>query len=497
MAASSKPTGVHFALVFFVMCTLLLVFMWYMSWKDHATLSQQLVDANTKAEQVQSENSRMLDDLATIRELLGVEAEQVGGPGEGEAGAASIYGTVMQSLRQNGGDNAVPAGTPKVVDTILAMRNALAAAQTTNNQYQDGQQSMTNQLQNEQKAARDLNQSLKAQADASEAELQKMITNQSELLAEKDREIQQKSTDLTQARKDLNDLQDQKDNLERELSDRIALLELSNDTLRDRLNGLENLSFDKPDGKILRIENSTRRAWIDLGHADYLREQVTFSVYIRNNRGVGRGREDIKAKIEVVEVQGPHLAECVIIDEDFERPIQEGDPIYSPLFEPGVEEFFSFVGLVDIDGDGESDRDLLHNIVNNAGGGIEVEVDDQGNRNPAGRKMSIKSKFLVVGDLPNPADFAGFEERSDEAQRIQDEAKALKEEARQQGIRVIRFPDFLAFIGYEAKQRTFIAGETQKYNLRTGIRRTPTSDALESNRTSSEFNTRKFGSARD
>ena len=497
MAASSKPTGVHFALVFFVMCTLLLAIFLYISAKSSATMAQARDDANTKAEQVQSENSRLLDDLQTIRELLGVTAETVGNSEQGEAGAATIYGTIMASLKQNGGDHAVPAGTPNVDATLRELRSALNAGQMTNNQYQDGEQKMTAQLQNEQAAARDQNQALKAQADSSETELQKMITTQGELLAAKDREIQQKSTDLTQLQKDLNDLIDQKNDLEREYNDRIALLELANDTLLDRVNGLENLSFDKPDGKILRIENSTRRAWIDLGKSDYLREQVTFSVYVRNNRGVGRGREDIKAKIEVVEIQGPHMAECTIIDEDFDRPIQEGDPIYSPLFQPGQEEFFSFVGIVDIDGDGNSDRELLHSIITNAGGGIEVEVDDQGNRIPSGRKMSIKSKFLVVGDLPNPDDFAGFEERRTEAQNIQNEAKALKEEARQQGIRVIRFPDFLAFIGYQAKQRVFAAGETQKFNLKNGVRRTSTAEPLETSRFSTGANARRFGSNRE
>ena len=475
MASSSKPTGVHFALVFFVMATLILFILWYLGFKEQTTLSQSLQDATSKAESIENENRRLLDDLQTLRGLLGVELEQVGGPGEGGAGANTIYSAVSGMLVNLGQEQVQPSQTaPTVAATLQSMRTALDSQQTANNEYQQGSADQAGRLRDEQKAHRDQMAALQAQAESSEADLQKMITDQNEKLSAKDREIQQTRNDLNAERTARTQIEDQLTQVRQELEEDISKLETANNFLQDQLSALENLSFDKPDGKIIRIENSTRRVWINLGKRDNLRSQVTFSVYVRGNRGVGRGREDIKAKIEVSEIQGPHLAECLIIQEDFDRPIQEGDPIYSPLFEAGQKEYFSFVGILDLDGKEGSDRETLHNIIDNAGGAIEIEVDDQGNRNPPGEKMTIKSKFLVVGELPNPDNFAGFEEKRNYADKIQQEQQALREEARQQGIRIIPFPDFLNFIGYEKRQRLFVPGETRPITLQSGARSSST-----------------------
>ncbi|MEW4487483.1 hypothetical protein AB1L42_05345 [Thalassoglobus sp. JC818] len=489
--ASTKPTAVHFSLVFFVMTTLILFLVWYLTFKEQKTLAQKLEETQSRAQSVEQANSGLLSDIDTLRNLLGVNLEQVGSAGAGDAN--TLYGSMAKSLNDLGMEQVQPnPQTPNVLATLQSMRSALNAAQTTNNEYQTGLADTESRLRQEQEAARNRAAELQNSQETSEQKLQKNITDQNELLAEKNREIQQTRNDLNAERVAKEQVSDELDRVRRELGEEISLLEKANDFLRDRLNDLENLSFDKPDGKIVRIENSTRRVWINLGSRDNLRTQVTFSVYIRDNRGVGRGRQDIKAKIEVSEVQGPHLAECRIIDEDFDRPIQEGDPIYSPLFSPGVKEYFSFVGIVDMNGDGESDRDLLHDIIENAGGGIEIEVDDLGNRNPPGRKMTVKSKFLVVGEIPDPAELAGFDERRDDIQKIMDELTALEKEARQQGIRKITFGDFLNFIGYENQQRLFVRGENRPFQLKYGARSSSTNEELGSDRASDGSTSGRF-----
>ena len=67
-------------------------------------------------------------------------------------------------------------------------------------------------------------------------------------------------------------------------------------------------------GRVIHVENRTRTAWINLGHLDNLHAHATFSVYSNDHRGIGTGVEDIKAKIEVTRVLGPHIAEVRIIE---------------------------------------------------------------------------------------------------------------------------------------------------------------------------------------
>ncbi len=227
---------------------------------------------------------------------------------------------------------------------------------------------------------------------------------------------------------------------------------------------------ENPDGRIVRVDSVTRRVWINFGSKHNLRTQVTFSVYSKGQVDIGKNKYDIKAKIEVTKITNKHLAECRIIQEVLERPIQEGDLIYSPLFTPGQIEFFSFVGALDLDGDGMSDRKLLHDIIENAEAKIEVEIDDQGNRIPKKGEMTKKTKFLVVGDIPKLNLFANNPKREAEIQKVFDEKISLEREALRNGIRIITLRDFLNYIGYENKQRLYIEKPERPFNLKSGSR---------------------------
>lgn len=79
---------------------------------------------------------------------------------------------------------------------------------------------------------------------------------------------------------------------------------------------------------------------------------MTFSVYAKDNGGVGRrqGDGDIKGKIEVVELVGSSEAKARIVKQKRSDPPAAGDPIYSPLFWPGQKIQIAVVGLLDFDG---------------------------------------------------------------------------------------------------------------------------------------------------
>ena len=113
----------------------------------------------------------------------------------------------------------------------------------------------------------------------------------------------------------------------------------ANAKLRQQVDEIQDISFETADGRISFVDHGRNLVWINLGEADSLPIRTGFSVYTKANHGIGRrSMTDIKGKIEITRVIGAHLAEARILKEDIYRPMAEGDPIYSPLFNAGRSE---------------------------------------------------------------------------------------------------------------------------------------------------------------
>jgi hypothetical protein len=269
---------------------------------------------------------------------------------------------------------------------------------------------------------------------------------------------------------------------------RITNLTNINNILRDRIDKATQVSFERPDGVIQWVDNTAKLVWINLGSADNLPVRTNFSVYHKGHRGVGRdsestlkGPEDLKGAIEVTRILGPHMAEARILDENYYEPIAIDDPIYTPVWGANQTESFAFVGMIDLDDDGRSDREYLHDVLSSVGAKIHTEVDDDGNR--TGPAINERTKFLVVGAIP------ALEDQSDQAikdaiTRMHEHLDNLKKEAREQGVRVVTLNDFLAFMGVKPRQRVFRPGDNRPFTLKNGAQSTATRDSIGSNRVS-------------
>jgi hypothetical protein len=122
---------------------------------------------------------------------------------------------------------------------------------------------------------------------------------------------------------------------------------------------------------------------------------------------------------------------------------------------PTRAETYSFVGIIDLDGDGQSDRGRLHDLVKFIGASIDNEVDEQGvlridGRIPDDGRPSIteKTKFVVVGNIPQPADTSDAEEIN-ATLKMCALYKDIEDQARALGVRIVALEDFLRYIGYE------------------------------------------------
>ena len=131
-----------------------------------------------------------------------------------------------------------------------------------------------------------------------------------------------------------------------------------------------------PDGNVTWVSVGERVVYVNLGQADFLRPQISFSVYPADVTDVVTSK--IKAKIEVTRVLGPHEAECRIVEDSITDPILPNDRVYSPVWHPGRRIHFAIIGKTDIDGDGNSDREKVRELIRINGGVIDNEVADDG-----------------------------------------------------------------------------------------------------------------------
>jgi hypothetical protein len=124
---------------------------------------------------------------------------------------------------------------------------------------------------------------------------------------------------------------------------------------------------------------------------------------------------------------------------------------------PKLVETYSLVGIMDLNGDGEDDRGLLRRLVAAIGGSIDNDVDELGviridGTFPDDGKASLsdKTKFIVVGRIPDVADLSDPHEIATTL-KIAGHYKDLQDQARARGVRIITLKDFLRYIGYEAR----------------------------------------------
>jgi hypothetical protein len=226
-----------------------------------------------------------------------------------------------------------------------------------------------------------------------------------------------------------------------------------------------------PDGVIREVNHRARTVWINLGEADGLKRQVTFSVYGRDQNGVAKGKR--KAAIEVTRVLEPHLAEANIIEDDFTDPIVKGDQIYTPLWQPRRPERFALAGFLDIDGDNQSDREMVRELISINGGLIDAEVDDAGKETG---QMTLDTRYLVVG-----------QENDLNIEKL----GQMKARAEELGVEILSLPKFLDHVGWKNTNRVLRYGSDQYRNFQP-----PTPDGGRKHSTgitSEQFRPRQLG----
>jgi hypothetical protein len=232
--------------------------------------------------------------------------------------------------------------------------------------------------------------------------------------------------------------------------------------------------YDQPKGKIDAITGNGRMPFINLGSSDYVKPQLTFSVYGVGTDGkpiahdvVGKDGKPIigpdnkpekegKATIEVVSVLGPHLSQARVtsVRDEGRDPILRGDLLYNPAWSPTQRQHVAITGLVDLTGDGNNDiAEFLRTL---EGQGIIVDAWlDLKDQTVKGKGMNRQTDYLVLGYRPEE-DFSRDKESAQarRARAIGELMDKTQDQAVRDGVTVISLRKFLALTGYQVPRGT-------------------------------------------
>ncbi|MFO0792298.1 MAG: hypothetical protein U0805_22795 [Pirellulales bacterium] len=205
-------------------------------------------------------------------------------------------------------------------------------------------------------------------------------------------------------------------------------------------------SFEVADGRISWV-NQNGTVWINLGTSDALRRQVTFSVFDQDLHDASKSKK--KGSIEVTRLLGEHMAEARITKDDPKNPILTGDNIYSQVWHRGKKLHFALTGIIDIDGDGQSDLQLARELIELNGGVVDAYLDDEGKMQG---KITANTRYLISGEAPNnPTKVA-----------LQTGTNDMFKEAQSLGVETITLVEFLSQMGYKPQDRTVHLGAGAK-----------------------------------
>jgi hypothetical protein len=204
--------------------------------------------------------------------------------------------------------------------------------------------------------------------------------------------------------------------------------------------------FAQPaDGRITWVDQKEMKVWIDLGSADGLRPQVTFSVAESGTADAEAAKK--KGSIEVIRILEPHMAEAQITSDSAKNPLMPGDRIYSQVWDRGRQVGFGIAGFIDIDKDKRSDLQELKDIITANNGRVDAAPDDSGKQ--VG-KLRVDTRYLVLGKYPDGTMPVDGELRKSWVQ--------LGDEARHLGVQTIGLEEFLKLMGWRVDTRTVKLG---------------------------------------
>ena len=260
----------------------------------------------------ESQVKAMTGNITTLKNKMGLQQAEIGTEDDAEEGTVmgGLNGLIAMGADATKGEKSVSAAVRKMQAEITNLKSNLQERQLAfNTKVQE-----FNNMVAQKNAEVDQHQQA---ADAAKTELQKNVRDHGEAIDAKDQIIAGLRTELSDSQAELAKVTSELQGIIALRDERIAKQSSSLVRLRRKVFEQQDLSFEKADGRVVFVDTARQVVTISLGEADGLRPGVTFSVYKKDNSGIGRrNMEDIKGKIEVTAILGAHRAEARILDPD-------------------------------------------------------------------------------------------------------------------------------------------------------------------------------------
>lgn len=427
MAARQDQTLVIVNIICILLFLLCAVFA-YIGLKGRSDAKQELAGVRTQLSGAEQRARTFQDESANLRENIGFSTDD--NPSDIETtfqAEMALYATGQQP-------SVSYRAALKEVDTLLQSREASEAAAKAEvigltARLTAVETEADLRIQEAEKARSAAQAAAEAQLSQFNLDREQLEATKKELLASLDKQKASYEGTIAQLDAQIRHYEGEVDKLKRTV-----------ENLQDRLKPAEG-TFEVADGNITWVQGDM--VWINLGSADALRELVTFSVFDADEHDTARSAQ--KGSIEVTRVLNDFQAEARITSDDPLNPILKGDRIYSPAWQRGKQLRFGLAGIIDVDGDGRSDLQLVRDLIALNGGGVDAYVSDDGKVEGT---MSVNTRYLIVGKVPEGVLWT---------QHL-DGWQAMNKDAVSLGVQIVTLDQFLDQMGYESDSRTVQLG---------------------------------------
>jgi len=417
--------GLQIALIVSVMFTVILAastYYCYRQWDDAETKAQSNpADAAKKAQ----EAAKLAGDVSKLKKAIGlteqetVDAfdamfqEDIGKYGAAYAEEDRVYRRLLAKMQETINErNAALADSKSQIEDLHAQIKVFEANKQP--QIDDFQK-------------------------ARDAAAQDLAAEREKFNADRERSNQDGARLLTEVQNVRKEMAADKARAEAKMQEDGALIKdliRTRDVQSDQIKKMTATTIESFNGEIRWVDQRNSTAWINLGRADSLPKQITFSVYPSDVTDLTTAGGGKKASIEVTQILGDHLAEARILEDTISNPIIPGDKIFTPLWSPGQKKHFAIAGVIDLYGDGKSYVEHLIDIIKLNDGVVDAYIDPETNKIVGA--ITVNTRFLILGDEPSEKMVGQI-----------DAFSKMNESAKRMGVQTLQLGELLQRIGWK------------------------------------------------
>lgn len=451
--------GLIITLVFFILATLGLGVSTYFGFAEQDKLTKAAKDADAREKLARDDRDYYKAQSMIYRGYMGMT--------EGMDGAdtlGTLKGQLEGNLGKNAKDNADVMKTLKALETKYGwngnqpkeslegtIRNLNTQNENLANQMKKSADDLKKARAERQKMEEDLAIARKEFGD----NLKKLTDNFKQDFTKSDEQLAQFRSTVDSESQKLKGVREKGEEAEkglkatiegreREITHLKNLVKRKEDQLAEfQAKNPESAGNMRADWKIVRMDRRGENPYINLGSADRVKPQLTFTVH-----GVGldgRPNPQSKGTLEVSHVIGPHLSQARITSEkDRNRnPIVENDVIFNPSWNPNIKKHVAIAGIIDLTGDG---RDSLKEFIRSLERqNIVVDAYLDPKDGAMQGKISYETDYLILGNSSARADSAQIGEAE---KRLMEGRKVMQDEAKKYGVPSKSLLSYLEMIGY-------------------------------------------------